>query len=69
MPENEIIAEIHRFREELAQRFDFDLHRLMAFYRERQVASEAAGVRFVSPAEQRVEEQGSLVREDVPEVL
>jgi hypothetical protein len=46
--ENAIIAEIHRHREELARRCDFDIHKLMDFYRAREVESEAAGRKLVS---------------------
>ena len=67
MPPNEIIAEIHRHREELARRCDFDLHKLVEFLREREAASEAAGrqgVSLVRPGEAAA----CVVREDSPEV-
>ena len=36
MPENSIIAEIHRHREEVARECDFDPAKLMAYYRRRE---------------------------------
>ena len=35
MPENEIIAEIHRHREAAARECGFDVAKLMAYYRRR----------------------------------
>ena len=50
MWEDPIVAEVHRIREELAARFDFDIHAMFADMRKRQTA---LGSRLVSlkPAE------------------
>jgi hypothetical protein len=36
VPENEIIAEIHRHREAVARECDYDASKLMAYYRRRE---------------------------------
>lgn len=64
MPENEIIAEIHRHRAELARRFDFDIHKLTAFYREREASHEASGKTLVSLAQPLLDPASPVVRED-----
>lgn len=66
MPKNEIIAEIHRHREELARRCDYDIHKLMAFYREQEAASEAGGRKLVSFAPSHAEAGSCVVREEPP---
>jgi hypothetical protein len=47
MWEDPIVAEVHRIREELAARFDFDVHAMFADMRKRQTA---LGPRLVSLA-------------------
>ena len=66
MPENEIIAEIHRHREELARRCEYDIHKLMAYYREQEAASEAGGRKLVSFAPSHAEVGSCIVREEPP---
>lgn len=65
MPENEITSEIHRHREELARHCGYDIHKLMAYYREREVASEAGGRKLVSFAPSHAEAGTCVVREDL----
>ena len=67
MPENEIIAEIHRHREELARQCGYDIHKLMAYYREREAASEAGGRKLVSFAPSDADAGTCVVREDPAE--
>ena len=67
MPENEIIKEIHRHREELARRCDYDIHKLMDYYREQEAASEAGGRKLVSFAPSHAEGGSCIVREEPPE--
>jgi len=64
MPENEIIAEIHRHREELARQCGYDIHKLMAYYREREAVSEAGGRKLVSFAPSDAEAGPCVVREE-----
>ena len=47
MWEDPIVAEVHRIREELAARFDYDIHAMFADMRKRQAA---LGSRLVSLA-------------------
>ena len=61
MPENEIIAEIHRHREELARQCGYDIHKLMAYYREREAAG---GRKLVSFAPSDADAGASVVREE-----
>lgn len=64
MPENEIIAEIHRQRQELAHRCGYDIEKLMTYYRQREAASEAGGRRLVSFAPSHASSAACVVRED-----
>jgi hypothetical protein len=48
MWEDPIVAEVHHTRRELAKKFGFDVHAIVADIRERQVS---LGSRLVSPAE------------------
>jgi len=47
MWEDPIVAEVHRIRQELAAKFDFDVNAIVADIRKRQAA---LGSRLVSPA-------------------
>ena len=64
MPENEIIREVHRHRQDLAERCGYDIHKLMDYYREREAASEAGGRKLVSFAPAHAETGTCVVRED-----
>ena len=55
MWEDPIVAEVHRIREELAARFDFDVHAMFADMRERQKALGSRLVSLVKPAEPTAE--------------
>ena len=55
MWEDPIVAEVHRIREELAARFDFDIHAMFADMRERQKALGSRLVSLVKPAEPTAE--------------
>ena len=46
--ENEVLDELHAYREALAVRFDYDIHKLCEYYREQTKELEAQGVPFVS---------------------
>ena len=51
MWEDPIVAEVHRIREELAARFNYDIHAMFADMRERQEALGTRLVSLVKPAE------------------
>jgi hypothetical protein len=55
MWEDPIVAEVHRIREELAARFDFDIHAMFADMRKRQTALGSRLVSLVKPAEPTAE--------------
>jgi hypothetical protein len=55
MWEDPIVAEVHRIREELAARFDFDVHAMFADMRKRQTALGSRLVSLVKPAEPTAE--------------
>jgi hypothetical protein len=48
MPENEILAEIHRHREELARSCGYDVKKLMDYYRHREAQPEVPEHKLVS---------------------
>jgi hypothetical protein len=50
MREDPIVEEVHRIREKLAAEFNFDVKRIFADFRKRQVA---LGSRLVSPINRR----------------
>lgn len=64
MPANEIITEIHRLRQELAERCGFDIHKLMDYYRQQEAASEADGRQLISFAPSHAKAGTCVVRED-----
>lgn len=66
MPENEILAEIRRTRDDLAEETGRDLERLFNYVREREREAAARGVKFVSFAEAASREPGAVVREEPP---
>lgn len=67
MPANEIIAEIHRHREALARECDFDVKKLMAYYRQRETKREAAGQELVSFVAETKDETSYALREEPPQ--
>lgn len=67
MPANEIIAEIHRQREALARECDFDVKKLMAYYRQRETKREAAGQELVSFVAETKGETSYALREEPPQ--
>lgn len=65
MPENEIIAEIHRHREAVARDCDYDAAKLMAHYRRREKERTDAEHPLVSFV-RRDADESCIVREDPP---
>ena len=66
MPENEIIAEIHRHREEFARECHFDVKEMARRYREEQEHYAASGHEVVSFVHEAEETDACVVREDPP---
>jgi len=66
MPANEIIAEIHRHREALACECDYDVKKLMAYYRRRETEREDTGQKLVSFVAETKEEIVCDLREEPP---
>ena len=66
MHENEITAEIHRHREEIARRCGYDVDRLFAYYRERQDRLAGEGWRIVPHSGESKEVNAAVIREDPP---
>ncbi|MEI6396343.1 MAG: hypothetical protein WCT12_35215 [Verrucomicrobiota bacterium] len=66
MPANEIIAEIHRHREALARECDYDVKKLMAYYRRRETEREDTGQKLVSFVAETKEEIVCDLREEPP---
>ena len=60
MWEDPIVAEVHRIREELAARFNYDIHAMFADMRERQEALGTRLVSLVKPAEPTAEADRGL---------
>ena len=67
MPANELIAEIYRHREALARECDFDVKKLMAYYRRRETEREAAGQELVSFVAETKDETSYALREEPPQ--
>lgn len=65
MPTNEIIAEIHRHREEFARECGFDAREMFRRIRTNESELEAGGWKFTSPAETELEDS-CVVREAPP---
>ncbi len=65
MPENEIIAEIHRHREEFARDCGFDVREMFRRILTNEDQLEAEGWKFASPAEAELEES-CVLREESP---
>ncbi len=61
MWEDPIVAEVHRIREELAARFNYDIHAMFADMRERQEALGTRLVSLVKPAEQWLQLTGAAI--------
>ena len=51
MWEDPIVAEVHRTRQDLAAKFDFDVHAIVADIRQRQAALGSRLVSLAKPAE------------------
>lgn len=66
MLENEIIAEIHRYREKLARAHDFDVDKLSAHFRALESEYVAKGWKFVSFAEEKTPDDSCILREEPP---
>jgi hypothetical protein len=63
--ENEIMAQIHRHREEVARRCDYDVDKLFAYYREQQDRWATEGWRVV-PVAGESKDDASVIREEPP---
>ena len=66
MAENEIIAEIHRYREELAREHNFDVEKLSAHFHSLENSYAAKGWNFVSFADEEIPADTCVVREQPP---
>lgn len=66
MKTNEILAEIRRTRDDVAEETGYDLQRLFDYVRQREREAAACGVKFVSFAEEGQREPGVVVREEPP---
>ncbi|HZJ15820.1 MAG TPA: hypothetical protein VFD27_12275 [Chthoniobacteraceae bacterium] len=67
MPENEIIAEIHRTRAAIARECDYDVDKLFAYLRKKTAEFQAAGWEVVDiAAERREADQTCMLREEPP---
>ena len=67
MPENAIIAEIHRHREELARSCGYGVKKLMDYYRRREAQTDVPGHELLSLMPHRPEtESTSVLREEPP---
>ena len=66
MPKNDIIAEIHRHREEFARECHFGVQEMARRYREEQERFDAAGHPVVSFVQEAEETESYLPREDSP---
>jgi hypothetical protein len=66
MKTNEILAEIRRTRDALAEETGYDLARLFNYVRQREREAAARGVKFVSLAEDAIREPSAVVRENPP---
>ena len=66
MPENEIIAEIHRYREEFARECGFDVHEMSRRMRAKEAALAAQGWKFVSFADEKAPDESCVLREEPP---
>jgi hypothetical protein len=62
MREDPIVAEVHRTREKLAAKFNFDVKAIFADIRKRQTA---LGTRLVSP-NQRASGKNAIARDSAP---
>jgi hypothetical protein len=69
MTDNDLIQEIHRVREKVARKCDYDLHKIGERMRQRQREETARGVRYVSFAQQRgTGKESCVVREQPPKL-
>jgi len=67
--QNEIIAEIHRHREDLARSCGYDVKKLMNHYRQRETHHANAGHKLVSYAKAAAstDENACVLRDEPPE--
>lgn len=69
MPENEIIAEIHRTRADIARECDHDVDKLFAYLRKKTAEFQAAGWEVADiAAEQREAGENCVFREEPPKL-
>lgn len=66
MKTNDILAEIRRTRDDLAQETGYDLGRLFDYIRQREREAAARGVKFVSFAEDGHATPTAILREEPP---
>ncbi len=66
MKTNDILAEIRRTRDDLAQEAGYDLDRLFDYVREREREAAGRGVKFVATAEVGHPEPSVVLREEPP---
>jgi hypothetical protein len=64
MATNDLIDEIHRHREELARRCDYDVGKLMEMYRDQEAASAKGGRPLVSDPVSASSSMVAVIRED-----
>ena len=59
LTENEIMDEVYANREALAARFNYDVHEMCNYFRERRKELEKQGIRFVSKEDLEKRNQGN----------
>jgi hypothetical protein len=67
LPENEIIAEIHRHREEFARECGYDVKEMLRRYRAAEQRATAEGHPLVSFVHEKDSAETSAIREDPPQ--
>ena len=63
---NEIIADLHRHREQLARACDYDAKKLMEHYRRREKERQDSGHPLAAPAPATASESNALALREVP---
>lgn len=66
MKTNDILAEIRRTRDDLAQEAGYDLQRLFDYVRQREREAAARGVKFASHTKDERAEPSVVLREEPP---
>ena len=69
MKENEILADIHRVREEFARECGYDVNEIFRRMRERTEHLKSEGVKVVSPGPRKPAETSYSLREEPPEKI